>query len=155
MKFNKEDVFHLDYTYESAYRLALEALRIGLDRTFCVCGERRNGGRNYCGGERKGVAVPKQLGVVGFDDTRVAQMIKPPLTTVHVPMSKMGTTAIELLCQRIAEPERPPAKVSLAAELVVRQILVGAVSKRSYAGAEFLRIQLRRWLRRKFCVSHF
>ena len=57
--------------------------------------------------------VPRDLGVVGFDDTRVAQMTNPPLTTVRVPMSKMGATAIELLCQRIAEPSRPAAKVSL------------------------------------------
>ena len=68
----------------------------------------------------KNVAVPQDLGVVGFDDTRVAQMTNPLLTTVRVPMSNMGATAIELLCQRIAEPDRPTTKVSLAAELVVR-----------------------------------
>jgi LacI family transcriptional regulator len=61
------------------------------------------------------------LGVVGFDDTRVAQMTRPLLTTVRVPMSNMGAKAVELLCQRIAEPDQPPVKVSLAAELVVRE----------------------------------
>jgi LacI family transcriptional regulator len=43
------------------------------------------------------------------------------LTTVRVPMSQMGAKAVELLCQRIADPERPPEKVSLSAKLVVRQ----------------------------------
>jgi hypothetical protein len=57
------------------------------------------------------IRVPQDLGVVGFDDTRVAQMTNPLLTTVHVPMSRMGATAIELLCERIAEPTRPVAKV--------------------------------------------
>ena len=52
----------------------------------------------------KNVRVPQDLGVVGFDDTRVAQMTNPLLTTVRVPMSRMGATAIELLCERIAEP---------------------------------------------------
>jgi DNA-binding LacI/PurR family transcriptional regulator len=33
----------------------------------------------------------------------------------------MGATAIELLCLRITEPDRPPAKISLEAELVVRE----------------------------------
>jgi LacI family transcriptional regulator len=65
--------------------------------------------------------VPHDIGVVGFDDTRVAQMTKPALTTVRVPMSRMGAAAIDLLCQRIAEPERPPTTVSLPAELIVRQ----------------------------------
>ena len=59
--------------------------------------------------------------VVGFDDTRMAQMTKPLLTTVRVPMSSMGAKAVELLCQRIADPDRPPTKVSLNAELVVRE----------------------------------
>jgi DNA-binding LacI/PurR family transcriptional regulator len=36
-------------------------------------------------------------------------------------MSKMGATAIKLLCERIEQPERPPAKVVLDAELVVRE----------------------------------
>ena len=38
----------------------------------------------------KNVRVPQDLGVVGFDDTRVAQMTNPLLTTVRVPMSKHG-----------------------------------------------------------------
>jgi LacI family transcriptional regulator len=43
------------------------------------------------------------------------------LTTVRVPMSNMGATAIELLGQRIADPERPTSTVSLPAELIVRE----------------------------------
>jgi LacI family transcriptional regulator len=65
--------------------------------------------------------VPRDFGVVGFDDTRIAKMTNPLLTTVHVPMSQMGANAVELLCQRIEEPERPPARVSLKADLVVRE----------------------------------
>jgi LacI family transcriptional regulator len=121
LKFDKDDVFHLDYTYESAYRLALESVMSWAGtKHFVFAANDEMAAGIIAGANAMGVAVPKQLGVVGFDDTRVAQMIKPPLTTVRVPMSKMGATAIELLCQRIAEPNRPPAKVSLQAELVVR-----------------------------------
>jgi LacI family transcriptional regulator len=66
------------------------------------------------------LAVPRDLSVVGFDDTRVAKMTSPLLTTVHVPMSRMGAQAIELLCRRIEEPDKAPARVSLEAKLVVR-----------------------------------
>jgi LacI family transcriptional regulator len=48
-------------------------------------------------------------------------MIRPPLTTVRVPMAQMGAKAIELLCQRIAHPQRPPMRISLKPELVVRE----------------------------------
>ena len=68
-----------------------------------------------------GLAVPRDLAVVGFDDTRVARMSRPPLTTVRVPMSEMGAKAIKLLCQRISDPQRAPERISLKPKLIVRQ----------------------------------
>jgi len=121
LKFHKDDVYHLDYTYGSAYRLAVDRVAEWAGpKHFVFAANDEMAAGIIAGASAKGVAVPNELGVVGFDDTRVAQMIKPPLTTVRVPMSKMGATAIELLCQRIAEPDRPMTTVSLPAELVVR-----------------------------------
>jgi len=126
------DVHHLDYTYESAYRLAMEQIESWRGpRSFVFCANDEMAAGIIAAATAKGVAVPKQLGVVGFDDTRVAQMIMPPLTTVRVPMSKMGATAVELLCQRIADPRRPPTKVSLPAELVVRESCGGSPTRSS------------------------
>jgi LacI family transcriptional regulator len=122
LKFHKEDVYHLDYTYESAYRLAIENVRKWAGPKHCVFAANDEMAAGIVAGAHAvKVNVPKDLGVVGFDDTRVAQMTRPLLTTVRVPMSSMGAKAIDLLCQRIAEPDRPPVKVSLPAELVVRQ----------------------------------
>lgn len=122
MKSRKDDVYHLDYTYDSAYQLALRKVRDWAGpKHFVFAANDEMAAGIIAGAAAQGVAVPQELGVVGFDDTRLAQMIKPPLTTVRVPMSKMGATAIELLCQRIADPERPPTKVSLPAELVIRE----------------------------------
>ena len=121
LKFHKDDVYHLDYTYDSAYRLAMEHAATGRGRIIsCLPPTTRWRPASSPGRSPRSVSVPHDLGVVGFDDTRVAQMTNPLLTTVRVPMSRMGANAIELLCQRIAEPARPPARVSLAAELVVR-----------------------------------
>jgi LacI family transcriptional regulator len=118
---DKNDVYHLDYTHESAYRLALEKVRewAGADSCVFAANDEMAAGI-IAGAVEKDVDVPEDLAVVGFDDTRMAKMTKPLLTTVHVPMSNMGATAIELLCQRIAEPERKATTVSLPAELVVR-----------------------------------
>lgn len=122
LKSHQEDVYHLDYTYDSAYQLALNKARDWAGpKHFVFAANDEMAAGIIAGVAAQGVSVPQELGVVGFDDTRLAQMIKPPLTTVRVPMSKMGATAIELLCQRIADPERPPTKVSLPAELVVRE----------------------------------
>jgi LacI family transcriptional regulator len=121
VKYQSADVYHLDYTYESAYRLALEKVVewAGQNHKVFAANDEMAAGI-IAGAIARNVRVPEQLGVVGFDDTRIAQMTNPLLTTVRVPMSRMGATAIELLCERIADPARAPAKVSLQAELVVR-----------------------------------
>jgi LacI family transcriptional regulator len=69
----------------------------------------------------RGVDVPRELAVVGFDDTRIARMTRPPLTTVQVPMAEMGATAVEQLCERLADRDRSPAFVSIRPQLVVRE----------------------------------
>lgn len=124
---SEDDVYYLDYTYESAYRLAESKVSDWLGAETCVFAANDEMAAGVIAAAiAKGVSVPKNLGVVGFDDTRVAQMTKPLLTTVRVPMSNMGATAIRLLCQRIAEPENEPTAVSLSAELVVRDSCGGA-----------------------------
>jgi LacI family transcriptional regulator len=122
IKCHNADVYHLDYTYESAYRLALDKVRewAGPNHKVFAANDEMAAGI-IAGAIARNVRVPQELGVVGFDDTRVAQMTNPLLTTVRVPMSRMGATAVELLCERIADPTRSPAKVSLHAELVVRE----------------------------------
>jgi LacI family transcriptional regulator len=116
-----EDVYYLDYTYESAYRLAVKKIDdwVGPNHAVFAANDEMAAGI-IAGANAQGVSVPQELAVVGFDDTRVAQLTRPLLTTVRVPMSTMGATAIELLCRRIAEPELSPSTVSLPAELVVR-----------------------------------
>jgi DNA-binding LacI/PurR family transcriptional regulator len=132
IKCNQNDVYYLDYTFDSAYQLALEK---GAEWTgpknfvFAANDEMASG--IVAGAKAKKLAVPFDLGVVGFDDTRVARMTNPHLTTVRVPMSKMGATAIELLCQRIAEPHRPSTKIVLDAELVVRESCGGRMENGS------------------------
>ena len=116
------DIYHLDFQYESAYVLAQERVREWAGPGHCVFAandEMACGVIDAAAGA--GLRVPQQLAVVGFDDTRIAAMTRPPLTTVRVPMSQMGATAIELLCQRLADPQRPPRRVSLRPELIVRE----------------------------------
>jgi DNA-binding LacI/PurR family transcriptional regulator len=67
-----------------------------------------------------GLNVPRDLSVVGFDDTILASQIRPALTTVAVPAYEMGTSAVELLLSTLAGKECPQT-VWLSAELIVRQ----------------------------------
>jgi LacI family transcriptional regulator len=66
-----------------------------------------------------GIKVPEELSVSGFDDTQLASMIYPPLTTIHQPSYDMAYQATELLIGLI-NGKRPEGPVRLAHRLVKR-----------------------------------
>lgn len=68
----------------------------------------------------RGIQIPTQMGVVGFDDIPWAHLVRPSLTTVAQPTYELGRTAALLLTERIAEPSRPPSTVTLHTQLHVR-----------------------------------
>lgn len=70
---------------------------------------------------RRGLKIPHDIAIVGFDDMYWAISLNPPLTAVHQPAYEIGRRAAEMLFQRIAEPTRPFAQVILRTKLMVRQ----------------------------------
>lgn len=129
----------------AAYRESLEAA--GLDwsevpvqepPTNSAAAGRRAGGALLDGGERptailaqsdelaigalqaaaaRGVDVPNELSVVGFDDTPAAQHSTPPLTTVRQSQQDKGAMAARIL---VGEEPSPKARTTLPTKLVVR-----------------------------------
>lgn len=67
-----------------------------------------------------GLEVPRDLAVVGMDDTELASTAWPPLTSVSLGATERGRLAAELLLERLASPQRPPQWISVESELVVR-----------------------------------
>ncbi|MGB9377814.1 MAG: LacI family DNA-binding transcriptional regulator [Mycobacteriales bacterium] len=68
-----------------------------------------------------GVRVPADVAVVGFDDIALARHVAPALTTVRQPMRRLGELAVELLQQRLADPDRPGQAITLPVQLVRRR----------------------------------
>lgn len=68
-----------------------------------------------------GLRIPDDVAVVSFDDAPWAKLLDPPLTTVRQPSYEIGRRSVELLFDRIASPNRPPALVVLQPELIVRR----------------------------------
>jgi DNA-binding LacI/PurR family transcriptional regulator len=66
--------------------------------------------------EARGIAVPRELSIVGFDDTPAAPEARPPLTTIAQPHRDKGAAAPRLLLH----PEDEPVEVTFPTELVVR-----------------------------------
>jgi LacI family transcriptional regulator len=68
----------------------------------------------------RGLSVPADLSVVGFDDAELARSVTPALTTVRQPLAELGRTAVSLL-MRLIEGQRVEAlRVELATRLVLR-----------------------------------
>ena len=68
----------------------------------------------------RGAAVPSRCSVVGFDDTALASMITPRLTTVRLPMADAGEIAVGLLLDLLRGVPPRPGPVELPVELIVR-----------------------------------
>lgn len=129
----KDDIHYLDYSHQTAFDLAYDRMEDWARQpttVFAANDEMAAG--ILSAAAAKHVNVPRDLRVAGFDDTRIAQLVRPALTTVRVPMAEMGATAIELLCNRLEEPDQPIRKVILQAELVVRDSC-GAAALRNVA----------------------
>ncbi|MFD4029735.1 LacI family DNA-binding transcriptional regulator [Streptomyces sp. NPDC058637] len=69
---------------------------------------------------RRGLAVPADVSVVGFDDSAFMNCTDPPLTTVRQPIEAMGRAAVELLSTLIQGGAVPPGELLFEPELVVR-----------------------------------
>ena len=70
--------------------------------------------------QARGIHVPYDIALVGFDDTQMARLATPSLTTVRQSMFALGVQAITLLLAKIAG-EKIPLEVLLPTELIIRQ----------------------------------
>jgi DNA-binding LacI/PurR family transcriptional regulator len=68
----------------------------------------------------RGVAIPDEVSLVGFDDLDLSELLNPPLTVIDRATFALGSSAAELLRDRLATPEREQQHLTLPVRLVVR-----------------------------------
>ncbi len=68
----------------------------------------------------RGLRIPEDISVVGFDDMPWAALLQPPLTVLAQPTYDIGRTAAELLFERLASADKPATSIQLPTTLVVR-----------------------------------
>ncbi|MBN2035054.1 MAG: LacI family DNA-binding transcriptional regulator [Deltaproteobacteria bacterium] len=69
----------------------------------------------------KGVRVPEDVSIAGFDDIDFAAFCNPPLTTVRVPASLMGEMAVETLMEMIEGKLPKGRQITLNTEIITRE----------------------------------
>jgi LacI family transcriptional regulator len=68
----------------------------------------------------KGLRIPDDISVVGFDDIPQASSIRPALTTINQPLEKMGRVATQMLLELLRLPETRADRIELPTQLIVR-----------------------------------
>jgi LacI family gluconate utilization system Gnt-I transcriptional repressor len=89
------------------------------DAVFCCNDDLALGVLFEC--RRRGIEVPQQLAVAGFNDLAASEWVCPSLTTIATPRREIGHTAASMLLQLMKGETPSPAKMDLVFSLMVRE----------------------------------
>jgi LacI family transcriptional regulator len=122
LKLAADDVVFGAYTFESGLACGAALLQRRPRPTAVFCGNDEMAAGVYRAAREASLEIPRDLSVVGYDDSPVAAKVWPPLTTVKLPIREMGRIAAEKLLSGAVEGFKGriiDAKV--APSLVVRE----------------------------------
>jgi LacI family transcriptional regulator len=108
------------FTEESGYEAALTLLEISPRPAALFTANDAMAIGALSAFRERGVAVPDDVALVGFDDVPIARYLAPPLTTVAVPIAELGRSAFDVL-HAMTRGEPTPGNRKLKTALVVRE----------------------------------
>ncbi|NMB55412.1 MAG: LacI family transcriptional regulator [Leptolinea sp.] len=121
LPFDERLVVEGDYSQESGIRACRELLDRGqpVEAIFAANDEMTIGALQVL--EERGLQVPRDLALIGYDDISLSAAVRPSLTTVHQPMEEVGRRAAQCLIELLDEKTTEPRQVELPTELVIRK----------------------------------
>jgi DNA-binding LacI/PurR family transcriptional regulator len=117
----EDSVLFGDYTLEHGYQTTLRILEEGRKFSALLCGDDLVAFGAMAALKSRGLRVPEEVAVVGFDDDPIAAIFDPSLTTIHYPMYEMGRQSFELFLRLVRRRRKQPEHMLLDTELVVRR----------------------------------
>jgi DNA-binding LacI/PurR family transcriptional regulator len=114
-----------DFNRSSGMLAAAELLDRGVDAIFCANDASAAGALETI--RARGLRVPEDVALAGFDDLEFAARLDPPLTTIRQGIQQQGAEAAQALFQLLQDPGGGPRRVLLPTELVIRQSTAGGV----------------------------
>ena len=116
-----------DFNEPSGAAGAAVLLDHGVDAIFCANDATAVGALRVI--RERGLQVPEDVALAGFDDLDFAAHLDPPLTTVRQGVREQGAQAVSSLFQLVRDRDGAPRRVILPTELVIRQSTVGGVPR--------------------------
>ena len=111
-------VAHTMYSLEGGSLAAARLLDAGATAVVCASDVMALGAVQAA--RRRGVEVPRDLSVVGIDDSALMALTDPPLTTVRQPVEALAAAGCHALLDQVGGAPAPPGEQLFAPELVVR-----------------------------------
>lgn len=90
----EENIIEGDYTSYFGYKIVEKMIQQGkkFDGIFCANDQMAVGALKAC--EEYGIAIPEEVAIIGNDDIFATELVKPALSTIHVPKREIGTAAM-------------------------------------------------------------
>jgi LacI family transcriptional regulator len=110
-----------DYRYRSGFAAATVLLDLPEPPTAVFAGSDEIAAAVIEAARERGLRIPEDLSIVGFDDTQLALYSSPPLTTVRQPLREIGRVALRTALRLAAGEKLDSHHVELATELIVRR----------------------------------
>lgn len=110
-----------DFSAASGYNVVQAMLRTGVsfDGIFAANDQMAVGAiRALCNAK---IPVPEKVKIVGFDNTFISSIVNPSLTTINVPIYKMGMAAATQLLERLESPGSNAVSIRMDYELIIRR----------------------------------
>jgi len=115
-------VIETPYGFDTGETAMRELMSTDVTPTLVMCGNDVLAAGAMRGARALGLDVPRDVSITGFDDIELAQVLHPPLTTMHVPHREMGRRAAAMLIA-LVEGTAPQPAVDLPVNLQMRDSL--------------------------------
>jgi LacI family transcriptional regulator len=121
IRFDRTLVRHGNFLHEGGFRHGGELLDLAGRPTAVFAGNDQQALGVYEAARERGLRIPEDLSVVGFDDLALSRWLPPPLTTVRQSLTEMGGVAAQMLGDLMTGRQPAATRVELATELIVRE----------------------------------
>jgi LacI family transcriptional regulator len=111
---------HGDFSHEAGQRAMAALLDLAAPPTAVFAGNDQQALGAYQAIRERGLRIPEDVSVIGFDDLPEARWTNPPLTTIRQPVAEMAAQAMRMLLRYLETGTFGTHRVELATELVVR-----------------------------------
>jgi LacI family transcriptional regulator len=120
IRLNQELIAAGNFLHHGGYLAAQKLLSLAAPPTAVFAGNDLSAFGVMEAVRERGLLIPDDISIIGFDDIPQASITYPKLSTVRQPLEQMGSVAVQMLLEHLENPARGMGQVTLATQLVIR-----------------------------------